>query len=32
MAPRYLHIAGRWQDYNLYQVILHDSGAQSIPG
>jgi len=24
MAPRYLQIAGRWQDHNLYQVILHD--------
>lgn len=23
MAPRYLHIAGRWQDHNLYQTILH---------
>ncbi|MDQ0031660.1 GNAT family N-acetyltransferase [Arthrobacter bambusae] len=23
-APRYLHIAGKWQDHNLYQVILHD--------
>jgi ribosomal-protein-alanine N-acetyltransferase len=22
-APRYLRIAGRWQDHNLYQVILH---------
>ncbi|WDG17940.1 GNAT family N-acetyltransferase [Microbacterium sp. Clip185] len=22
-APRYLQIAGRWQDHNLYQVILH---------
>lgn len=25
MAPRYLQIAGSWQDHNLYQVILHDS-------
>ncbi|GAB3568223.1 hypothetical protein GCM10027405_29660 [Arthrobacter alkaliphilus] len=24
MAPRYLQIAGKWQDHNLYQVILHD--------
>lgn len=24
MAPRYLCIAGEWQDHNLYQVILHD--------
>ena len=24
MAPRYLQIAGEWQDHNLYQVILHD--------
>lgn len=24
MAPKYLHIAGRWQDHNLYQVILHN--------
>ncbi|MCD4851236.1 GNAT family N-acetyltransferase [Arthrobacter sp. AK01] len=24
MAPKYLHIAGKWQDHNLYQVILHD--------
>lgn len=24
MAPRYLHIAGEWQDHNLYQVVLHD--------
>ncbi|MDI3243355.1 GNAT family N-acetyltransferase [Arthrobacter sp. AL08] len=24
MAPRYLQIAGRWQDHNLYQVVLHD--------
>lgn len=23
LAPRYLRIAGRWQDHNLYQVILH---------
>ncbi|WP_284976888.1 GNAT family protein [Arthrobacter sp. efr-133-TYG-104] len=23
MAPRYLHIAGKWQDHNLYQVLLH---------
>jgi len=23
MAPRYLHIAGQWQDHNLYQTILH---------
>jgi ribosomal-protein-alanine N-acetyltransferase len=27
MAPRYLQIAGRWQDHNLYQVVLHDSGV-----
>lgn len=24
MAPRYLQIAGEWQDHNLYQVLLHD--------
>ena len=24
MAPRYLQIAGQWQDHNLYQVVLHD--------
>jgi ribosomal-protein-alanine N-acetyltransferase len=24
MAPQYLKIAGRWQDHNLYQTILHD--------
>lgn len=24
MAPRYLQIAGKWQDHNLYQVLLHD--------
>ncbi|MCO1337606.1 GNAT family N-acetyltransferase [Kocuria polaris] len=24
MAPRYLQIAGTWQDHNLYQRILHD--------
>jgi len=24
MAPNYLKIAGRWQDHNLYQAILHD--------
>ncbi|WP_308215262.1 GNAT family N-acetyltransferase [Pseudarthrobacter sulfonivorans] len=24
MAPQYLRIAGKWQDHNLYQVILHD--------
>lgn len=23
MAPNYLQIAGRWQDHNLYQAILH---------
>ena len=23
-APKYLQIAGRWQDHNLYQVLLHD--------
>jgi ribosomal-protein-alanine N-acetyltransferase len=23
-APNYLRIAGRWQDHELYQVILHD--------
>ncbi len=31
MAPRYLKIAGEWQDHNLYQVILHDSDESSIP-
>lgn len=24
MAPRYLQIAGKWQDHNIYQVVLHD--------
>lgn len=24
MAPRYLKIAGTWQDHNLYQVVLHE--------
>ena len=24
MAPKYLKIAGIWQDHNLYQAILHD--------
>ena len=24
MAPRYLQIAGTWQDHNLYQILLHD--------
>jgi [ribosomal protein S5]-alanine N-acetyltransferase len=24
MAPRFLFIAGGWQDHNLYQRILHD--------
>lgn len=24
LAPRYLQIAGKWQDHNLYQVVLHD--------
>ncbi len=24
MAPRYLQISGKWQDHNLYQVVLHD--------
>lgn len=24
MAPRYLKIAGKWQDHNLYQVVLHE--------
>lgn len=24
MAPRYLQIAGQWQDHNLYQIVLHD--------
>ncbi|WP_411803951.1 GNAT family N-acetyltransferase [Arthrobacter sp. LAPM80] len=24
VAPRYLKIAGSWQDHNLYQVILHE--------
>nr|WP_246223739.1 GNAT family protein [Pseudarthrobacter psychrotolerans] len=23
-APRYLQIAGKWQDHNLYQVVLHE--------
>lgn len=29
MAPRYLKIAGTWQDHNLYQVILHDDVNQA---
>ncbi|AIY00178.1 hypothetical protein ART_0579 [Arthrobacter sp. PAMC 25486] len=24
VAPRYLQIAGTWQDHNLYQILLHD--------
>ncbi|MET4095391.1 GNAT family protein [Arthrobacter sp. UYCu712] len=24
MAPRYLKIAGKWQDHNLYQIVLHE--------
>jgi ribosomal-protein-alanine N-acetyltransferase len=24
MAPRYLRIAGEWQDHNLYQIVLRD--------
>lgn len=24
MAPRYLQIAGKWQDHNLYQILLHE--------
>lgn len=24
MAPKYLKIAGSWQEHNLYQAILHD--------
>jgi ribosomal-protein-alanine N-acetyltransferase len=24
MAPQYLEIAGKWQDHNLYQVVLHE--------
>lgn len=24
MAPRYLQIAGKWQDHYLYQVVLDD--------
>ena len=27
MAPQYLQIAGKWQDHNLYQVILHNLGT-----
>lgn len=27
MAPRYLKIAGKWQDHNLYQVLLHDDAV-----
>lgn len=23
MAPQYLQIAGKWQDHNIYQVVLH---------
>jgi ribosomal-protein-alanine N-acetyltransferase len=23
MAPRYLNIDGKWQDHNIYQVVLH---------
>jgi ribosomal-protein-alanine N-acetyltransferase len=25
LAPRYLQIAGRWQDHNLFQLILHNN-------
>ena len=24
MAPRYLQIAGKWQDHNLFQIVLHE--------
>ncbi|HEY5222227.1 MAG TPA: GNAT family protein [Microbacteriaceae bacterium] len=24
MAPQYLQIAGKWQDHNLYQIVLHE--------
>ncbi|MHA7304080.1 GNAT family N-acetyltransferase [Arthrobacter sp. TMN-49] len=27
MAPRYLQIAGTWQDHNLYQILLSEEGA-----
>lgn len=30
VAPRYLHIAGKWQDHNLYQVLLHDEDSSEV--
>jgi len=24
VAPQYLQIAGKWQDHNLYQIVLHE--------
>ena len=31
MAPRFLFIAGDWQDHNLYQRILHDEPLPVAP-
>ncbi|HET6653036.1 MAG TPA: GNAT family protein [Nocardioides sp.] len=31
MAPRFLFIAGGWQDHNLYQRILHDDPLPVAP-
>jgi ribosomal-protein-alanine N-acetyltransferase len=31
MAPRFLFIAGAWQDHNLYQRILHDEPLPVAP-
>jgi len=30
-APRYLFIAGRWQDHHLYQRLLHDDPPPGQP-
>lgn len=32
VAPQYLHIAGRWQDHALYQLIAGTSGAAAGGG
>ncbi|MHA7269228.1 GNAT family N-acetyltransferase [Arthrobacter sp. HLT1-20] len=32
MAPKYLLIAGAWQDHNLFHIILHGQDAGETPG